>query len=60
MKNGQLNVYDKAHQQITACVKWSDRSGAAKRSSIQAAWTSLHTTSSTHNIVWSHMEKHIL
>lgn len=51
MKNGQLNVFDKAYQQITACVKWSDRSGAAKRSSIQAGWTSLHTTSSTHNIV---------
>lgn len=50
-KKDQLNVYDKAYQQITACVKWSDRSGAAKRSSIQAAGTSLHMTSLTHNIV---------
>lgn len=34
-----VNVYYKAYQPITACVKWSDRSGAATRRIPQAART---------------------
>lgn len=47
MRKGQSYVYYKAYQQITACVKCSDRARAAKRSLPQAVWTSVQTFKTT-------------